>query len=200
MDLDEMKAVWSDISDQLAQQKKMNQDIVLRMTQEKSKSRLGRIIAMESVGVIVSGGMLVYVIAKFQELSHWSSIVGGIGLLLILLLGITYSIMLITQAKKVNVAKDSYSEVTQQFDKLRKMLRLYKKLSIWVAVISPPLTIAFFYDAFSNKSIEDDLEGMALGLVMALLLIPLILKFFFWYYKHNVSEVKTALKDIDFKD
>jgi len=200
MDLDEMKAVWSDLSDQLTKQKKMNQDIVIKMTQEKSNSRLGRIILMEVVGLIVSVGMLVYLIMNFDQLDYWPSIAGGVGMLLILGMGIMYGIRLIIQARKIDVITDSYAEVILQFDKLRKMLRLYKKLSIWVAAISPIVCIPLFFDLFSNKSVEDDLGGIALSILPMLLLIPLMLKFLFRYYSRNVSQVKKALNDIDFKD
>jgi hypothetical protein len=197
MDLDEMKAVWSDLSGQLDKQKKLNQELIMQMTQEKSSSRLGRIIRMESIGVTVSLIMLCYLVMNFRELDYWPSIVGGIGLALILILGIVYGTMLITKARKINVVKNTYAEVTRHFDEFRGMLRLYKKLSIWTAVISPPLTIPLFYDLFLNKAIQDDLQGVAVGVVFTLLLTPLLLKFFFWYYSRNVSQVKEALNDMN---
>lgn len=200
MDLDEMKAVWSDLSDQLAQQKKTNQDIILKMTQEKSSSRLGRIIMMETVGLTVSLGMLVYLILNFQKLDYWSSIAGGIGMIFILLLGIVFGIRIIRQAQKIDVMQNSFSVVTQDFNQLKKILGQYKKLSIWMAVVSPSVCIPLFYDLFRDKSIEDDIRGVAIGVIFAALLTPLILKFFFWYYSRNVSQVKKALNDIDFKD
>lgn len=197
MDLDEMKAVWSDLSGQLDKQKKLNQELIMKMTQEKSSSRLGRIIRMEAIGITVSLAMLVYLILNFRELDYWPSIVGGIGLLLTLILGIAFGTMLISKARKINVIKNTYAEVTRHFDEFRAMLRLYKKLSIWTAVISPPLTIPLFYDLFLDKAIQDDLEGVAVGVVFTLLFTPLILKFFFRYYSRNVSQVKKALNDMN---
>lgn len=200
MDLDEMKAVWSDMSDQLDKQKKLNQDIILKMTQEKSSSRLGRIIRMETFGLALSIAMLVYLVWNFYRLEDWLSITGGIGLLGIILMGIVYGITIIRKAKSIDVMTSSYSEVIENFDQFRALLSKYKKLSFRIAVISPVLVLPVSYVLLLDKNILDDLEGAGLSLLMSAILVPLVLYAFIKYYSRNVSQVKQALKDIDFKE
>lgn len=200
MDLDEMKAVWSDLSDQLDKQKKLNQDIILKMTQEKSSSRLGRIIRMETIGIIASIAMLIYLVWNFNRLEDWLSIVGGIGLLCIIILGIVYGTTIIRKAKSINVMTSSYSEVIENFDQFRALLRKYKKLSVRISIVSPVLVIPVSYTLLSNKNILDDLESAGLSLILSAIFVPLILYAIIRFYSRNVSQVKKALKDIDFKD
>ena len=92
MDLDEMKLAWSDMTVQMEQQKKLTDDIILKMTQEKSTSRLGRIIALESFGLLVTFIALVYVILNFDKLGDWLEITGGFGSIAIMVLGIGFGI------------------------------------------------------------------------------------------------------------
>ena len=116
MDLDEMKAVWSDLGNQLDKQKKLDQDLIMKMTQEKSSSKMGRIIKLETFGIIVSGVILVYLIANFGRLTDWPAIAGGIGMLGILVVAIVFGSKLIRKARKIDLIKNTYGTVIQHFD------------------------------------------------------------------------------------
>ena len=105
MDLDEMKLAWSDMSDQLEQQKKLTDDIIFKMTQEKSSSRLGRIITAESIGIIVSFVGLVYIALNFYKFDNWLEITGGIGTLALMILGIVFGLRIISKAKRIDLTK-----------------------------------------------------------------------------------------------
>ena len=197
MELDEMKAVWTDLSSQLESQKRLTREVILKMTQEKSHSRLGRIVMAESIGVGLSILGLGFITANAHKLQHWTGIAGFIGLVLVLLLGITFGLRIIRKARKINVLENTYSEVIRHFDEFRALLRLYKKFSIWISVLSTVLVVPVMTEIFLEKNVLE-IEHLGRGLVAALILIPLVLYGFIRFYSSNVSAVKRALKDIDF--
>ncbi|GAB5527220.1 MAG: hypothetical protein Roseis2KO_50920 [Roseivirga sp.] len=200
MDLDEMKAVWSDLGTQLEQQKRLNQDLIMKMTQEKSSSRMGRIIRVETFGIIVSGAILIYLLANFNKLTDWPALTGGIGMALVLIIAIVFGTKLISKARKIDLVKNTYSTVVEQFNEFRAMLRFYKKLSIWTNVVSLLFVIPVTYSLILEKSILDDLKGAGISLLLGAILTPIILYAIIRFYSKNVSQVKKALNDADFKD
>lgn len=200
MDLDEMKAVWFDLGTQLEQQKKLNQDLIMKMTQEKSSSRMGRIIRMEVFGVTVSLIILVYLLVNFSRLTDWPALAGGIGMVIILGIAIVFGIRIISQARKIDLIKSTYSTVVERFNEFRKMLGFYRKLSIWTNVVSLFCVIPVTYTLILEKSILDNLEDAGIGLLLGAVLTPIILYLIIRFYSKNISQVKKALNDADFND
>lgn len=200
MDLDEMKAVWSDLGAQLDQQKRLNQELIMKMTQEKSSSRMGRIILMEMVGITVSLVILVYLLLNFSRLTDWPALAGGTGMVIILGIAIVFGIRIISQARKIDLIKNTYSTVVERFNEFRKMLRFYRKLSIWTNVVSLFCVIPVTYSLILEQSILDNLRDAGIGFLLGAILTPIILYLIIRFYSKNISQVKKALKDADFKD
>lgn len=200
MDLDEMKAVWSDLGTQLEQQKKLNQDLIMKMTQEKSSSRMGRIIRVEMFGIVVSVAILVYLLVNFNKLTNWPALTGGIGMALILVIAIVFGTRLISKARKIDLIKNTYSTVVEQFNEFRAMLRFYKKLSIWTNIFSLLFVIPVTYSLILEQNILDDLKGAGISLLLGIIVAPVMLYLIIRFYSRNISQVKKALNDADFKD
>ena len=194
-----MKSVWSELTQELEEQKQLTRDLILKMTQEKSSSRLGRIIKAESLGVLITGVFMIYLAFNFSRLEHWTGIAGGIGLFIILALGINFGIRIIMQAKGIDLLNNSYSEVIRRFEDFKKLLRAYKKLSIWTSGLSALFVMPVMTELFLDKNLLE-IEGFIKVLGVTLLLVPLVLYAVTRFYKSNVSAVSKALKDVDFKE
>lgn len=194
-----MKSVWSDLTQELEEQKKLTRDLILKMTQEKSSSRLGRIIKAEGLGITITGVFMIYLAFNFSRLQHWTGIVGGIGLFIILALGIHFAIRIIVHARSIDLLNNSYTEVIKRFDNFKKLLRTYKKLSIWTSGLSALFVMPVMTELFLDKNLLE-IEGLIKVLIISLFLVPIVLYGVTRFYKSNVSAVSKALKDVDFKE
>ena len=197
MDLDEMKTAWTDLSIELDAQKRLTREVILKMTQEKSNSRLGRIVVAESIGITTTIAAIIYLLFNVHKLTHWTSIVGFVGLLGVLILGISFGLRIISKARKINVLDNTYAEVIRHFDEFRALLRQYKKFSIWISILSTLFVVPVMTEILLGKNVQE-MENLGEGLLAAFILIPLVLYGFIRFYASNVSAVKRALKDIDF--
>jgi hypothetical protein len=197
MDLENMKDTWQQMSQELENQKKLTSEIILKMTNEKSSSRLNRIVNLEIFGNIISWMMLFYIIINFDKLTSWLSLTGGIGTSIILIIGSFMSLIIIKKAKDIDLLKNSYVETLRRFDSLRKTLRLYKKLSIYLNIIMPFLILPLFSAIFLEKDLLENMEEFKNELIASFLLIPPILYLIIRYYSKNISKVKEALDEIE---
>lgn len=194
-----MKSVWSDLTSELEEQKQLTRALILKMTQEKSSSRMGRIIKAEGLGVIVSALFMIYLAWNFTQLEHWTSIASGIGLLIVLGFGINFGIRIIMHARGIDLVNNSYTEVIRRFGEFKKLLGLYKKLSIWISGLCALFVMPVMTELFLDKNITE-IEGVGNIILISLILVPIMLYTVTQFYKSNVSAVSKALKDVDFKD
>jgi len=197
MDLDEMKLAWSDMSVQLEQQKKLTDEVIFKMTQEKSSSRLGRIIMAETSGVFISIAALFYVLANFYKFDNWLEITGGIGTLAILLLGIVFGLRIISQANRIDLTKHDLKTTLSLFKAFKSSLGFYKRLSIITNIIGPLFVFPAAFALFTDKDLLENPSAAITGLIAAMVIVPVVLYFIIKFYKKNIGAVSTAFKDLE---
>lgn len=199
MELEEIKAFWSDLTSELRAQKKLTRELILKMAHEKSSSRLGRIIKAEALGITLSAVILVYLTLNVNRLEHWTGMVGAIGLFAILLLGIGFGGRIIQKARMIDLINNPVAEVIRHFDEFRALLRVYKKFGIWTSLFSVLFVIPVTTELFLDKNVME-LEGLGKALVASLIIVPLVFQLIKRFYSRNVSAVKKELNNLDLKD
>ena len=197
MDLDEMKLAWSEMSQQIEQQKKLTNDIILKMTQEKSSSRLNRIVVMESFGVLMTAVILVVIAKNFGRLENWVEIAGGIGTLGILTFAVVFGIRLIRQARGINLFKQSFTETLKRFNAFTKILGFYKRISIIINAASPLFMFPVAFGMFTEIDLLEDPTAGLYGLIGAAVFVPLVLYLVIRFYKSNISTVRRAFNEYE---
>ncbi|MDN5201940.1 hypothetical protein QQ008_11215 [Fulvivirgaceae bacterium BMA10] len=200
MELENMKAIWAEMSQELEKQKKLTDKIILKMTQQKSRSGLNRIINMEIFGMIVTAIMLVYLLINFGKLDNWLTIGGGVGLILLLLLALIMGTIIVKAAKKIDVVKNNYHQTLTDFADFKKILGFYKKLSIVMNILIPFLILPVVSFLFFDRDLLFDLQEFGMGLIFYFILMPPLLYLIIRFYRKNVSKIREALDDLKAKD
>ena len=104
MDIEEIKAVWSEMSDQLEKQKKLTNEIILNMTQERYSNKFQKVTIIESFGAFICFIAALYLLLNFGKLDTWYLIMCGIitlGFMLILPVLVLRSLSKIKNLKTV---------------------------------------------------------------------------------------------------
>lgn len=194
MELEQMKAVWTDMSARLDRQQAVTDQLILKMAQEKSSSRLGRIILMETMGIIFSVGLLVYLLFHFQELDNWLTFTGGVVTVLVFLVSTIMGWRITEKARKIDLAKHSYQQTLEDFRSLKRTLGFYKKLSIVVNIILPFFFLPVVFKIFLGKDLLDNFAAYGWALLSCALLTPPMLYLIIKYYRRNISQVSKAIE------
>jgi len=197
MELEEMKSVWAEMSQEVEKQKQLNDELILKMAHKKSSSRLNKIIRLESLGVIISIIMLVYLIVNFDKFNNWLSLTGGIGLTVIMFLSIYFGVDIVLKARKVDVIKSTYAQALSDFNELRRTLRLYKKFSIAIYLVIPFLMYPVMATLFFDKNLLDEPEDLLENVIVCIIVLPIVWFLIYRFYKSNMSKVSKAIKDVE---
>lgn len=197
MELEQMKAIWSDMSTRLDRQQEVTDQLILKMAHEKSSSRLGRIIIAESLGIVFTAILLILLVSRFDQLDNWLTITGGIVTMLIFLLSIAMGGRIIQQARKINLVTQTYQQNLANFTALKKTLGFYKRLSIIINIVMPFFLLPVVFQLLLDKDLLQDFASYGWALLLTGLITPVALYLIIRYYRRNMAQVSKAIRETE---
>lgn len=185
MELEEMQAAWTAMSSELEQQKKLTNELIMNMTQERYKNTWSLLWNAERLASLVCYGFLIFLLLKFALLDTVLLKVCGVLAAIIMAIIPVLSLRSIRNIKEVNLSTASVRETiatyTTQKQKFLSFQKFNVALSFVFMLVSVPVTIKIL----NGRNIFTDF-GHKLWFV-----IPFMLLFFvgfFWliyrWYKH----------------
>lgn len=196
MELEEMKAVWKELSSRLDNQEKINEQLIIRMAHQRSASRLSRIIRLESAGAIVSIAATIFIITQFHKLQDFISILSGIIVTAFLLISIVIGLLIVQRASKINIISKTYSQTYIDFKHLTALLKRYKQISLIGFFVLPVAMIPLIFVIILNKTAPLDWSKYLESLVAAVIILPIVWWLILKFYKRNISKVREAIDEV----
>jgi hypothetical protein len=135
MELEEMKTLWSEMSEEVEKQKCLTDKLIIDMTQERYKNRFDKILLFESIGTVVCFIIAVFLVANLGKLDNWYLLTFGIFTIFFLILLPILTLRSIYRIKGLNIAKNSYKETIVGFAKAKKELLFTQRLGIYLSFV-----------------------------------------------------------------
>jgi len=202
MELQEMQQVWQEMSLELDKQKKLTNDIIMKMTQEKYSNRFKTISVYETLGAVICYVMAMYILSNFSKLDTWYLQFCGIFTLLYLT---TLPILVLRSLKRIqhlDISHKNYKETLYAYTKEKKNLLLLQK----VAVVGSFLVMFSSLPVFSKLIAKKDFFAITFGPSFYISsLVVLLFLFFFarWGYRSYLKITNSAeniLKELEQND
>lgn len=170
MELEEMQAAWSQMSQDLEKQKQLTDEIILKMTQQKYSSQWNRIFNAEKIGGFICYVALIAILLNFRKLDTTPLQVSGILCMLILAILPILSLKTIQAMKRVNVTSMSYKETMETYANGKKNFVNFQKLNIGMSFVFMLLTVPVSAKLFNGKDLFETLDPK-LGIAVPFMLI-----------------------------
>ncbi len=151
MEIEEMKALWSDMSDQLEEQKKLTNEIIMNMTQERYSNKFKTISTYETFGAVFCLIVFLFITFNFAKLDTWY--LAACGIITIAFIGILpiYALRLLRQIRNFSIIDKSYKEALIGFQTAKKKLLNLQKASVYLSFVIMLTSSAVFAKIFGNK-------------------------------------------------
>ncbi len=197
MELEEMKAIWADLSDQLEQQKKLTNEIIIKMTQQQYKAKLNKIIYPELIGTVICFAMALILIINFNKLDSTLTLVTGIITIIILVFLPIFSLRALRKLNNINLVDNNYKQTMIDYANGRKQLRRVQQVSIYISfflmfVMVPPLT-----KVIKGRDFSIDASDLLIYVPIALIYFALFTSFVMRCYKGIMRSTDRLLNDLD---
>jgi hypothetical protein len=132
MELEEMQATWSQMTLELENQKKLTDKLIMEMTKERFKNKIGVISKYEGMGTVICFLAAIVLISRFSELNTWYLLGSGV-------FTVTYLIVLpilvlrsIRNMKNIDLTNNNYSETLLEYAKRKKQFLWTQKIGIYL--------------------------------------------------------------------
>lgn len=198
MELEDMQAAWSQMSQELEKQKQLTDEIILKMTQQKYTSQWNKIFTAEKIGGVICYIAAIALLFNFSKLDTLGlQISGGLSVFILAILPIL-SLKTIRAMKRVNVTTMNYKETMETYANGKKNFVNFQKLNIGLSFVFMLLTVPVSAKLFNGENLFETLDPK-LGIA-----IPFMFVFFgllVWVmircYKSILRNSERILHEID---
>jgi hypothetical protein len=135
MELEEMKSLWGEISAEVEKQKKLTDQLILKMIRLNFRNKINKILIPELSGSVVALAAVVFIMLRFQKLNTWYLQAAGVVAAFILIILPVLSILSIHGLLSVNISAKNYKDTLFAWNKGRKRWVLAQKLGFYLGAI-----------------------------------------------------------------
>lgn len=194
MEIEEMKALWSDMSDQLEQQKKLTDEIIMNMTQERYTNKFRTISIFETFGALFCLIVALFILFNLKKLDPWYIMACGILTLTFITVLPIFTLKLLGQIRNFNIVDKSYKEAFIGFQRAKRNLLKLQKAAVYTSFIIIFTSSAVFAKIFEDKDFFLIDRGMKEYLVFG---FAIAFVFFFsrWGLR-SYSKVTTSAENV----
>ena len=189
MELEEMKGLWKNMSEELDRQKLLTDKMVVEMTQQKYRNKLSQISLPETVGTIVCFVMAAYALFNFGKLDTWYLILCGVISISFCIVLPILSLRSIAKMKQIDLGNNSYKDSLIQYAKEKDRFVQIQKAGYYLGFIFSLAVLPV-----AGKLMRD--KDLLLDAKLWIWYIPLALVFHFlfskWVWKHYSSIAQGA--------
>jgi amino acid transporter len=199
MEIEEMQALWSEMSDQLEHQKKLTDKIIMDMTQERYSNKFRKITTIETIGALVCFIMGIYILVNFYKLDTWYLMACG-AITLIFLFALPILVLrALRNIRNVNIRDKNYKETLLDYSKAKKRLMNLQKAAIFASFIIMIAASGVFAKIWSNKDffMAERNIWANLAIVVAILFVSF---FSYWGYRSYgrlTNAAENVLKELE---
>ncbi len=130
MELDEMKRIWAEMSQQLEKQKLLTDKLILDMIREKYQNRFRAMATRETIGSAICVIAAIVFLCNFEKYDTWYLVVSAVFTVSYLLLIPFFALRSIYRMQNIDVSSKNYRETMINFTRLRKQFDIVTKMGI----------------------------------------------------------------------
>lgn len=199
MEIEEMQALWSDMSNQLEHQKKLTNKIIMDMTQERYSNKFRTIATMETIGAIFCSVIGIVILANFSKLDTWYLMLCG-AITVAFILGLpVLALRALRKIRTINITNKNYKEALLEFSNAKKHLMNIQKGAVVASFIVMIAASGVGAKLLGNKDfflIERNIWAN-LSILLAIVFVSFTSYWGYRSYSKLTNSAENILKDLD---
>jgi len=197
MELEEMKKIWTEMSQQIDQQKKLTDKLIIDMTQKKFTSTVSRIRTPETIATFFCFGFALLVLMNFNKYESGFLMFCAIFCIAYFILMPILSLITIRNVNNVDITNSNYRQIMVDYAKGKQKLLSVQKLSFYLGFVLMITSLPVMLVIIGGKVTRVEPN-------VWLWYLPVGTLFFFvfarWVYRHYVRvtiQAENLLKELN---
>jgi magnesium-transporting ATPase (P-type) len=199
MDLEEMKSLWSSLSEKVAKQELVNKKLVMEMTQQKYKNKFSTLNKYETSGAILCFIFAFVILLNIGKMNTWYLQASAILTLLFLIVLPIFSLGAIKGMQKMDISKNTYKETVLEFSRRKKRMLLFQQLNMYLSIFLMWLVLPVFSMIFNGKDFFQQEHSTFLYVFIIITSIGVLLfaRWGYGCYKRITASAEELLKELE---
>ena len=189
MNVEDLQAIWTEMSEELEKQKKLTHEIIMQMTKQRYKSQLQKITNYEGLGAVLCFIIGIGLLANLNKLDTWFEMICGVFTVVFLLVYPFLSLGSIRAMKRININEGKYTETLKAFTKARNNFLLVQRIGIGLGFV---LIITILPVATRILKGKDLFQSAGVWMWYLPLMLVLAILISRWGYRHYKRITKSA--------
>jgi hypothetical protein len=199
MEIEELQATWSQMSEELEKQKKLTNEIIIKMTHQNYKDKLNKIAIPEKISAVFTYVAAAILLFRFYELDTLPlQICGGITLAILIVLPY-FSLKYLNDMRNLDVSQLSYKQSIVKHEKSKQRYQRFLKFTVYAGFALMLIIIPVASKIFNGDNIFTEPQGnfwywfLPLGMVFYYLFTRRIIG----CYTSNIKKAGAILKELE---
>jgi hypothetical protein len=195
MELEEMKALWGEISAEMEKQKQLTDTLIINMTKINYRHKLNKIIIPEAIAALACFPANLFILVNFQKLDSWYMQACGVISVAILFISPVLSIRALYRIRSINISANSYKQTLSDYAKGKIQFVFGQKLSFYLAAILLLTILPVAVELMGGKD-PFKKDSLWFGYVIAYPLVYGLARWTFKKYMKTIADAENLLKEI----
>ena len=197
MNVEDLQAIWTEMSEELDKQKKLTHEIIMQMTQQRYKSQLQKISNYEGLGAILCFIIGIGMLVNLNKLETWFELVCGIFTAVFLLVYPFLSLGSIRAMKRINIIEGKYTDTIKAFTKARNNFLLVQRIGIGLGFVLIITVLPVASRIIKGKALFQETGVWIWYTPIMLILMILISRWGYGHYKRITKSAGNILSELE---
>lgn len=192
-----MQAAWSQMSNQLEEQKKLTNEIILKMTQQHYRNQWNKIAISEKIGTVICYGAAIALLFNFSKLDSLPLQISGVFVLLVLFILPIISLRTVRAMKQIDLIGNTYKQTMEAYVKNKRNFINFQKFNVGLSFIFMFAIMPVFSKLFNGKDFFETFNlKMLYAIPFSILFYILTIKYVMRYYKGVIKQSEAIMEEI----
>ena len=197
MELEEMKILWTTVSENIDNQSLLTDNQIIDMTKEKYHKRIQKISTYETLGAVACFGMALGIVLNMDKLDTWYLVFAGIISLIILVLVPLLTLTALWRMERIDIQANQMKETLIEFSKRRNHFLFMQRLGIYLSFLLMLTALPVAGKIMSNKDILMDSSVWQWYIPAGVVFLFLFARWGYKCYANITSSAENILKEWD---
>jgi hypothetical protein len=197
MELKELETLWSEMSQELETQKKLTNELIMNMTQEKYSNKFQKISTYETIGGVICIIAGIFILTKFSLLDTWYLQLCGLFTVIFLFLLPVFSLSSLRRIQKLNIADKNLKETLVSFTKAKNQLLFLQRLGIYLSFILMFTVLPVASKIMKGKDLFLDSNIFYIYLPIMAIFLFFFTRWGYGCYKSITNSAENILKELE---
>ncbi len=197
MELDEMKTIWTELSEQVEKQKKLTNTLIMKMTQAQYKNKIRNILIPELLGAVICFAEALLIMVNYEKLDTWYFLAGGIVSVVLLFLLPILSIRSIMKMHTINITGNTYKETAEAYAEGRKQFYSVMRIGYYLGFLLLVVLVPVMAKIFDGANILSSSKIWIWTVPVGMVILFFFARWVYRYYKKNTIEAEQLLKELE---